>query len=406
MGNKILLAEDSLTIRKVFELALARTDILLTTVDNGNDAVRLAAETAPDLVVADVTLPGKDGFQVAEDLRSSEKTKTCPVLILSGTISPFDEDRFKKCGAAGVLFKPFDSQDMLDKVQELIRGREEIVHAEKGEVSSQAEEPWDFSDVIEEVTREGGKPPVLAPPQRGEDLLPGAASDRSGKAEGGVYLGEFDVSLEEIEERPAPVPESVPADRDAAVVSHLEGDPFTDAPQAVTDLSPALESVEDLVEIEEMEEVDILQKALEETPAASPAPEKPPPAPSIAEKPVPPAPAVAPVAETAVSPPPAAPPVVEMAVPPAPVPPPLAAASDDEARALFAARANEIIEKVAAETVEKVLWEYMERFSGEFSAKLRETLESVAWEVIPSTAEALIREEITRIREQSGKKSP
>lgn len=74
-------------------------------------------------------------------------------------------------------------------------------------------------------------------------------------------------------------------------------------------------------------------------------------------------------------------------------------------REQFAARANEIFEKVAAETVEKVLWEYMERFSAEFSAKVRESVEAVAWEVIPSTAEALIREEIARIREQTGKKT-
>ena len=76
MGKKILLAEDSLTIQKVFELTFRQSDVALTMVDNGIDAVRLAGEIAPDLVVADVSLPGKDGFEVAADLRNSEKTRS------------------------------------------------------------------------------------------------------------------------------------------------------------------------------------------------------------------------------------------------------------------------------------------------------------------------------------------
>src|SRR5512146_1147931 len=110
MGKRILLAEDSLTIRKVFELTFAQSDVSLTMVDNGVDAIRLAEATVPDLVVADVTLPDKDGFQVAEELMAAEKTRSCPVLILSGTLVPFNEERFRKCGARGVLFKPFESQ--------------------------------------------------------------------------------------------------------------------------------------------------------------------------------------------------------------------------------------------------------------------------------------------------------
>jgi hypothetical protein len=56
--------------------------------------------------------------------------------------------------------------------------------------------------------------------------------------------------------------------------------------------------------------------------------------------------------------------------------------------------------------VEKAMWEMADRLAAEFSAKMRESVESVAWEVIPATAEALIREEIARIRTQAGKPSP
>src|SRR5512139_3407574 len=95
MPKKLLLAEDSLTIQKVFELAFAGSDVAITAVDNGEDAVRLAGEISPDLVVADVTLPGKNGYDVASELRAAEKTRDIPVLILSGTLIPLDEQRFR-----------------------------------------------------------------------------------------------------------------------------------------------------------------------------------------------------------------------------------------------------------------------------------------------------------------------
>ena len=331
MKKKILLAEDSQTMRKVFELAFAQSDIALTFVDNGNDAVRLAQEIIPDLVVADVTLPGKDGFQVAEDLGSYAKTRSCPVLILSGTIIPFDEERFRKSGARGVLFKPFVFQELTDKVQELLTNRGETARRVKGETAPPAEEPWDFSDIIDEVEKD-----------HVEDIQP-KVSQASQTAEEGLSLGDYDVSLEDLEKLSDAVSTS----------SHMEGDPFTDAPAAVTDISRTLEEFEELEEIENLEEVDLLQK---ETggPAQAGAP----------------------------------------AVP------------DGFLREQFSARAQEIFEKVAAEAVEKVLWEHMDRFSAEFSARIRESVEAVAWEVIPSTAEALIREEIARIRQQAEKKSP
>ncbi|HEY5997626.1 MAG TPA: response regulator, partial [Candidatus Deferrimicrobiaceae bacterium] len=165
MPKKILLAEDSLTIQKVFELTFAQSDFALTMVDNGTDAVRLASEIMPDLVVADVTLPGRDGFEVAGDLGAAGVTRNCPVLILSGSLGPFDEDRFKKSGARGVLFKPFESQELIDKVNEVLSAAEEAGAAVRGETPAPGTEEWDFSDVLEEVD---GRPAASAVPSAGE----------------------------------------------------------------------------------------------------------------------------------------------------------------------------------------------------------------------------------------------
>ena len=383
MGKRILLAEDSLTIQKVFELTFAQSDVALTMVDNGNDAVRLAKETFPDLVVADVTLPGKDGFQVAEEIGASEKAGTCPVLILCGTLSPFDEDRFRKSGARAVLFKPFVSQELIDKVQELIRGKDEAAAKEGEAAPPAAEEPWDFSDVLEEVEQESGKVALSAAGKPGEELLPGA-SMAAPKGEGGLSLGEFDVSLEELEEPPQEAAGQSPKETSeegprvsTPIVSHIEQESFVDAPDAVTDLTKAIEEVEELEELEDLEEVARLQEESER--------------PVMPAAPGPPEPGPIPEKEEARS---------------SPVPPPAAGGAEIDLREQFSVRAQEIFEKVAAETVEKVLWEQMDRIVADFSAKIRESVEAVAWEVIPSTAEALIREEISRIRGQAEKKSP
>jgi CheY-like chemotaxis protein len=420
MPKKLLLAEDSLTIRKVFELALSRSDFEITSVDNGEDAVRLAGEISPDLVVADLTLPGKNGFAVAAELRAMEKTEKIPVLILSGTLVPLDEARFKASGARGVLFKPFESRELLENIERLLREGTPAPESRKPQEAPAVDERWDFSDIMDEVEAEAGKSAAPAPaPQEG--LLPGAILP--GGARTPSPLNEFDVSIDEIEGRARDFSTGPPPAAPMPKVEHMDSDLPVDSPQPVTDLSPALEEVEEIEEIEhlEIEEVPLppADTVSTETPAslrilpaatAQPVAEKPVPA---IEKPVPSPPIVAwpVVAEPAVPEPAAAKHAFEESHPAPPaslIPPPDAGSrpGDAELREFFAGRAQEIFRTVASEAVEKVMWEMTDRLTAEFSAKLRESVESIAWEVIPSTAEALIREEIARIRGQAGKPSP
>ena len=417
MPKKLLLAEDSLTIRKVFELALSCSDIAITAVDNGEDAVRLASEISPDLVVADLTLPGKNGFAVAAELRAMEKTEKIPVLILSGNLVPLDEARFKASGARGVLFKPFESRELLENIERLLREGTAVPESRKQQEAQAVDERWDFSDVLDEVEAETGagtgagtgKSAAPAPPAR-EGLLPGAIIPGGGNPP--PAFNEFDVSIDDIEGA-------------APKVEHMESDLPVDSPPPVTDLSPALDEVEEIEEIEHLEDVEVPLPPTDAVSTGTPA--------SIrifsagtvqpvAGEPVPALPVVAepvvvePAAPTAVTEPPAAEPVVaERAVEESHIPPPASFSApvdagsrpgDAELRELFAGRAAEIFRTVASEAVEKVMWEMTDRLAAEFSAKLRESVEAVAWEVIPSTAEALIREEIARIRGLAGKPSP
>ena len=90
MPKTLLVADDSLTIRKVIGMALALEDFQITAVDNGIDAIARAREMRPDLVIADVLMPGRSGYEVCETLKSDPSTAATPVLLLAGN---FEERR-------------------------------------------------------------------------------------------------------------------------------------------------------------------------------------------------------------------------------------------------------------------------------------------------------------------------
>jgi len=423
MPKKLLLAEDSLTIRKVFELALSRSDIAITAVDNGEDAVRLAGEILPDLVVADLTLPGKNGLAVAAELRAMEKTEKIPVLILSGTLVPLDEARFKASGARGVLLKPFESRELLESIERLLRESTPAPESRKPQEAPAVDERWDFSDVMDEVESETGKPAAPAPAAR-EGVLPGAILPGGTRIPPPAF-NEFDVSIDEIEGSARDFSAEPPRTAPVPKVAHIEGDPRVDSPPPVTDLSPALDEVEEIEEVEHLEEIEVPLPPADTVSTDAPASlrilsnET---AQTVVDEPVsaPPAAAesgvLAPAEETAVAEHAGPEPVLagESVQESRPASPETCIAPSDagsrpgdaELREFFAGRAAEIFRTVASEAVEKVMWEMTDRLSAEFSAKLRESVEAVAWEVIPSTAETLIREEIARIRRQAGKPSP
>jgi CheY-like chemotaxis protein len=120
MPKTLLLADDSVTIQKVVGISFANEDVVLLTVDNGDDAVVRAREATPDLVLADIAMPGKDGYQVCEAIKSDPALRHVPVLLLSGTFESFDEARARAVGADGHITKPFEAQALVDRVNDLL----------------------------------------------------------------------------------------------------------------------------------------------------------------------------------------------------------------------------------------------------------------------------------------------
>ncbi|HSE31225.1 MAG TPA: response regulator [Pyrinomonadaceae bacterium] len=123
-GRKLLLADDSVTIQKVIELTFADEGVRVIAFGNGDEAIDHLDEVAPDIVLADVFMPGKSGFEVCQYIKHSEKHKHIPVMLLVGSFEPFDEAEARRVGADDILTKPFQSiRRLIDRVGSLVGSR-------------------------------------------------------------------------------------------------------------------------------------------------------------------------------------------------------------------------------------------------------------------------------------------
>ena len=120
MSKTILLADDSVTIRKVVELTFMDEDYQLVSLGGGEEAVDQLAGVDPDLVIADVHMPGVTGYDVCRAAKKIRPER--PVLLLVGTFEPFDPAELEASGADRHLKKPFDSQELLETVRGLLAG--------------------------------------------------------------------------------------------------------------------------------------------------------------------------------------------------------------------------------------------------------------------------------------------
>lgn len=120
MGNKLLLADDSITIQKVVAIIFANEEFELTVVDNGIAALEKAREVRPDVMLVDALMPGKSGYEVCAELRRDPLLSATPILLLIGAFEPFDEEKARECGADSSITKPFESQQLIDRVKELL----------------------------------------------------------------------------------------------------------------------------------------------------------------------------------------------------------------------------------------------------------------------------------------------
>ena len=172
MSGTILLADDSLTIQKVVELTFADTDYRVIAVSSGDDLLDRLGESQADLIICDVIMPGRDGYDVCQQIKSSSEWLHLPVILLTGTFEPFDRDRAIAAGCSEIITKPFEARKLVDTVERLI-GSAEIQTpqaADDGPSAAAEGETWP-----EEATPVEVPPPVAV--EEGDAPSPAAVEE-------------------------------------------------------------------------------------------------------------------------------------------------------------------------------------------------------------------------------------
>lgn len=167
MSKKILLADDSVTIQKVVELTFLDRDYQVDAVGSGTEALDRLASARPDLVIADVHMPGANGYEVCR--RAKDRDPTLPVLLLVGTFEPFDERAAAEARADAHLKKPFDAQDLLEHAEALLAQSSAMDPAEAPTTMMEFEDEPPTVQTLRPTF--GGGPVAVADPPTSEILV-------------------------------------------------------------------------------------------------------------------------------------------------------------------------------------------------------------------------------------------
>jgi DNA-binding response OmpR family regulator len=117
MSELILVVEDEITTSQLVKIVLKKQGYRVVTATTGPEALRIADDLIPDLILLDIVLPGMDGFQVCQYVRKNPNTTHIPVIMFSGLDRPADQRNAFAAGSDDYLTKPVKMTDLLEKVR-------------------------------------------------------------------------------------------------------------------------------------------------------------------------------------------------------------------------------------------------------------------------------------------------
>jgi CheY-like chemotaxis protein len=123
MTIKLLVADDSVTMQKVVGLAFSDEDVEIESVLSGDASMDSVRAFKPDIVLADVIMPGCSGYELCERIKDDPELSDTPVILLVGTFEPFDEGEASRVRCDGHLTKPLDTSELINKVLSLAKGK-------------------------------------------------------------------------------------------------------------------------------------------------------------------------------------------------------------------------------------------------------------------------------------------
>ena len=118
---KILIVDDSVSVRKALERLLAPRNFAVTSVSSAEHALEAVALDTPSLIIADIVMPGMNGFELTKRLKSSDHHKHIPVLLISGIVDAAVQVQAKEAGAQGVVSKPFTPEELFPRIDEVFQ---------------------------------------------------------------------------------------------------------------------------------------------------------------------------------------------------------------------------------------------------------------------------------------------
>ncbi len=151
MASTILIADDSITIRKAVALCLSGQDYLVKGAENGEIAFSMVKDLKPDIVLADINMPGKDGLQLCKEIKEDLNLKHIPVVILYSQQNPIDENQISSVNADALIAKPFESHLLIDTLKQFIQPS---VKPEEKESLAAVGKPYEeeyLKEIVEEM---------------------------------------------------------------------------------------------------------------------------------------------------------------------------------------------------------------------------------------------------------------
>ena len=181
MTKKLLVADDSPTIQKVVSLAFAGDDFLIEGVGRGDDALERVRELSPDLVLADVSMPGLNGYELCSRIKSDPDLAATPVVLMTGITEPLDDEDARRAGFDAHLCKPFGTELLIKTVTDLIGPARDDSEGQAELVSSRTRESFLGSGSILDVfgaalaQSQRPRPSLVESPSPDSRLEPAAA---------------------------------------------------------------------------------------------------------------------------------------------------------------------------------------------------------------------------------------
>jgi DNA-binding response OmpR family regulator len=121
MSTRVIVVDDDKEIREIITFVLTRNGFEVTSAINGQQLHAMLVQFIPDLIILDVMMPGEDGYQICNTLRSNPQTRHVPVIIMTAHAEDIYERISVDLGAAVHMTKPFHPFNLLEKVKVLLQ---------------------------------------------------------------------------------------------------------------------------------------------------------------------------------------------------------------------------------------------------------------------------------------------